>query len=190
MATKQRKPAKPAAKKGNGRLVAKKPAAKRKPAKVQAVPKGYHTATPYLIVRGAAKALEFYTRAFGAKPTVCMTGFGGSVMHAEFRVGDSMFMISDENIEWGSKSPETLGGSATHVMLYVRKVDEFVAKAVAAGATVEMPATDMFWGDRYAKLRDPFGHAWSVGTHIEDVKPRDMQARADAWMKSMSPKSS
>jgi PhnB protein len=191
MASKKRKAAKPAAKKnGGGKLVARKPAAKRKAAKVAAIPKGYHTATPYLIVRGAARALDFYARAFGAKQTVCMSGPGGSVMHGEFRIGDSMLMISDENVEWGSKSPETLGGSAQHVMLYVKKVDEFVAKAVAAGATVEMPATDMFWGDRYAKIRDPFGHAWSVGTHIEDVKPKEMQKRADAWMKSMAgPKS-
>ena len=184
MATKKRKPA--------AKKVAPKKAAARKPAKrkVSAIPKGYHTATPYLIVRGAAKALAFYQRAFGARNVAVMTGPGGSVMHAEFRIGDSMLMISDENIEWGSKSPETLGGSATHVMLYVKKVDEFIAKAVAAGATVEMPATDMFWGDRYAKIRDPFGHAWSVATHIEDVRPKELQKRADAWAKSMSTKSS
>ena len=193
MATKKRKVAKSAAKKqSGGKLVARKPAAKRKSAakKVSAIPKGYHTATPYLIVRGAAKALDFYQRAFGAKGVASMSGPGGSIMHAEFRVGDSMLMISDENIEWGSKSPETLGGSATHVMLYVKKVDDFVARAVAAGATIEMPATDMFWGDRYAKIRDPFGHAWSVATHIEDVRPKELQKRADAWAKSMSPKSS
>ena len=184
MATKKRKPA--------AKKVAPKKAAARKPAKrkVSAIPKGYHTATPYLIVRGAAKALAFYQRAFGARNVAVMTGPGGSVMHAEFRIGDSMLMISDENIEWGSKSPETLGGSATHVMLYVKKVDDFVARAVAAGATIEMPATDMFWGDRYAKIRDPFGHAWSVATHIEDVRPKELQKRADAWAKSMSPKSS
>lgn len=194
MASKKRKVGKPAAKKKSEskKLVAKgsarrRSAAKRKPAKkkVQAVPKGYHTATPYLIVRGAAKALDFYTRAFGAKQMICMTGAGGSIMHAEFRIGDSMLMISDENIEWGSKSPETLGGSPAHVMLYVKAVDDFVAKATAAGAVVEMPPTDMFWGDRYAKIRDPFGHVWSIGTHIEDVRPKDMQKRADAWMRSM-----
>ena len=180
-------PKKAAAKKAATKKSPAKAAAKRKPAKrkVAAVPKGYHTATPYLIARGAGRALEFYTRAFGAKQTVCMTGPGGGIMHAEFRIGDSMLMITEENLEWGSKSPETLGGNATHVMLYVKAVDDFVARAVAAGATVEMPPTDMFWGDRYAKIRDPFGHAWSVGTHIEDVKPKAMQARADAWAKSM-----
>ena len=188
MATKKRKVAKPAAKKAaTKKSPARKAAAKRKPAKrkVQPIPKGYHTATPYLIVRGAAKALDFYARAFGAKQMVCMAGAGGSIMHAEFRIGDSMLMISDENLAWGSKSPETLGGSPTQVMLYVKSVDDFVARAAAAGAIVEMPPTDMFWGDRYAKLRDPFGHCWSVGTHIEDVGPKETQKRADAWIKSM-----
>ncbi len=145
---------------------------------------------PYLVVANPAALIAFLTKLFGAREVMRVHRADGSIMHAEFRVGDSMLMISDENIEWGSKSPETLGGSATHVMLYVKKVDEFVAKAVAAGATVEMPATDMFWGDRYAKIRDPFGHAWSVATHIEDVRPKELQKRADAWAKSMSPPAS
>lgn len=162
-----------------------KPRAARK--KASAVPKGYHTVTPYLIVRGAGKALDFYALAFGAKEKVRMGMPDGTVMHAEMRIGDSMVMLTDENLAWGAKSPETLGGSATHVMLYVKAVDDFVARAVAAGATVAMPAADMFWGDRYAKIVDPFGHQWSVATHVEDVGPKEMQRRAAAFAQQGAP---
>ena len=167
---------------------AKKPAkkaAKRAPKRVSAIPAGYHTATPYLIVRGAAKALDFYTRAFGAKEKVRMGLPDGTVMHAEMKVGDSMIMLTDENLQWGTRSPESLGGNATHVMLYVKDVDALVARATAAGATVEQPLTDMFWGDRYGKIRDPFGHSWSVATHIEDVGGKEMQRRSEAFAKEM-----
>lgn len=155
------------------------------PRRVAAIPKGYHTATPYLVVRGASDAIAFYVRAFGAKEKVCMRMPNGTVMHAEVQVGDSMIMLSEENPQWGSKSPLTLGGSATHVMLYVRDVDAFVARALAAGATVEMPIANMFWGDRYGKIRDPFGHQWSIGTHIEDLTPKETQRRADIEMAKM-----
>ena len=170
------------------KVAAKKRAAPKKATKrkVLAVPKGYHTATPYLIARGARAAMDFYNKAFGAKQTVCMEGPGGSIMHGEFRIGDSMFMISEENVGMGQKSPETLGGSGTHVMLYVKGVDDFVKRAADAGATIEMPPSDMFWGDRYAKLRDPFGHLWSIGTHVEDVTPKAMERRMAEWMKQMS----
>jgi PhnB protein len=110
----------------------------------------------------------------------------GTVMHAEIRIGDSMIMLSEENPAWGSKSPLTLGGSATHVMLYVKDVDTFFSGAVAAGASVDMPVSTMFWGDRYGKLRDPYGHQWSVGTHVEDVSAKEMQRRADAEMAKMT----
>jgi PhnB protein len=165
-----------------GRRAARKPATRRR---VSAIPKGYRTVTPYLVVRGAAQALDFYGRAFGAKEKVRMGMPDGTVMHAELKIGDSMVMLADENLEWGAKSPETLGGSATHVMLYVRDVDAFVARALAAGATVEMPLADMFWGDRYGKLRDPFGHVWSVATHREDVPGREMARRARAFAERM-----
>lgn len=176
-----------ARKAATGKAAAKTRAAPKRAAKrkVQPVPKGYHTATPYLIARDARAAMDFYDRAFGAKRSVCMEGPGGRIMHGEFRIGDSMFMISEENVAMGQKSPQSLGGSATHVMLYVKAVDDVVARAVAAGATLDMPPTDMFWGDRYAKLRDPFGHCWSVGTHIEDVGPKAMQRRMAEWMKQM-----
>ncbi len=160
--------------------------ARRTKRKVSAVPKGFHTATAYLIVRGAGKALDFYARAFGAKEKTRMGMPDGTVMHAEMKIGDSMIMLSDENPQWGALSPLTLGGNATHVMLYVKDVDALAARAVAAGATVEMPAADMFWGDRYAKIRDPFGHLWSLATHIEDVGKREMERRSIAFAQSMA----
>jgi PhnB protein len=189
MATKKKPAAKakPAAKK------AAKPAkaARAKPAtksrrKASPIPKGFHSATPYLVIRGAADALAFYAKAFGARATCVMKMPDGSVMHAEMKIGDSMLMLSEENLQWGSKSPTTLGGSATHVMLYVKDVDASIAKAVSAGATIAMPAADQFWGDRYGKITDPFGHVWSVATHLEDMTPKQLQERADEAMKQMS----
>jgi len=164
---------------------ARKPA-KAKPRKVPAIPKGYHTATPYLIVKGAAAAIAFYVKAFGAKEKVRMTMPDGSVMHAEIMIGDSYLMLSEENPAWGTRSPLALGGNATHVMLYVKDCDAFMARAASAGASVLMPAANMFWGDRYGKLADPFGHQWSIGTHIEDVSPREMRKRADEAGKQMA----
>jgi PhnB protein len=149
---------------------------------VKPVPEGFHTATPYLVVRGAAKAIDFYTQAFGAKELYRMPGPDGKISHAEIQIGDSILMLGDENLEWGAQSPETLGGSACHVLLYVESADAVVERAVAAGAQVTMPLQDMFWGDRYGKLKDPFGHEWSVATHIEDVPPEEMEQRAAAAM--------
>lgn len=156
------------------------------PRKVPFQPKGSHTLTPYLIVRDAPAALAFYARAFGAKEILRIAMPDGKVMHAEFRIGDSPVMLTEENPDWGAKSPQTLGGTATHLMVYVRDVDAAFARAIAAGCTAEMPPADMFWGDRYGKLRDPFGHPWSLGTHIEDVPNRQLQKRADAAMAEMS----
>ena len=162
----------------------KKAAGKAK-RKVPAIPKGYHTATPYLVVRGAADAIAFYAQAFGAKEKVRMDMPDGSVMHAEIQIGDSMIMLSEENPAWGTKSPTTLGGNATSVMLYVKDCDAFVARATAAGATVTKPISDQFWGDRYGQIQDPYGHLWSVATHIEDVSPKQMRKRAEEAMKQM-----
>ena len=178
--TSEAAPRKAAGKKGMAATKKAKPSRK-----VAAIPKGYRSLTPYLIVRDAASALGFYARAFGAKEVLRLTGAGYSIMHAEIRIGDSMLMISEENPDWGSKSPLTLGGSATHVMIYTRDADAFVARAVAAGCKIEMPVTPMFWGDRYGKISDPYGHQWSVGTHVEDVGPKECQRRADAWAKEM-----
>jgi PhnB protein len=168
---------------------ARKPAAKKKAAvkkKASAIPTGYHTLTPYLVVRGADAAIALYQKAFGARLKLRMGMPDGSVMHAELQIGDSMFMLSEENPAWDSKSPLLLGGSAAHAMIYTKDVDALFARATAAGCSVVMPPTDMFWGDRYAKITDPFGHPWSLGTHIEDVGPKEMARRAEEWGKQMA----
>lgn len=168
---------------------AKKPAKKAAARKVTAIPGGFHSLTPFLIVRGAAAALAFYAKALGAKEKSRMTAPDGSVVHAELRIGDSMLMLSEESPQWGTKSPLTLGGNATHVMIYTKDAEAFVARAVAAGCELVMPVTPMFWGDRYGKIKDPYGHQWSVGTHFENVSPKEMQRRAEAWMKQSTEQS-
>jgi uncharacterized glyoxalase superfamily protein PhnB len=156
-----------------------KTAAKKK---AQPIPTGYRTVTPYLVCRGAAGAIDFYKRAFGAKEKLRMPGPDGKVAHAEIQIGDSRVMLGDEWPEMGAKSPDMLGGSAGGVFLYVKNVDAFTNKAIAAGATVVMPVQDMFWGDRYGKLKDPFGHEWSIATHKEDLTPKQMAKRGQAAM--------
>jgi len=170
---KKKKPAKKAAPKKKKKLAKNAPAKK----KVMAVPAGYHTVTPYLVCRDAGAAIDFYKKAFGAKEKLRMPGPDGSIMHAEILVGDSHIMLGDENPQMGAQSPQALGGSPVVVFLYVKDVDALFARATAAGATVTMPLMDMFWGDRYGKLKDPFGHEWSAATHIEDVSPREMARR-------------
>ncbi|MCI0570416.1 MAG: VOC family protein [Myxococcaceae bacterium] len=144
---------------------------------VKPVPEGYHTVTPYLVVRGAAKAIEFYKQAFGAEETVRMPGPDGTVMHAELRIGDSVVMLGDEAPGTGSRSPQTLGGTTGGLMLYVPDVDALCARALKAGATLAEPLKNVFWGDRYGKVTDPFGHTWSIATHVEDVSPEEMEER-------------
>jgi uncharacterized glyoxalase superfamily protein PhnB len=136
--------------------------------------------TPYLVCKGAAKAIEFYAKAFGAKETVRMPGPGGMIMHAEVKIGNSMLMLSDENPDQGALSPDTIGGSATSTMFYTADVDAVFNAAVAAGAKAQMPPADMFWGDRMAQVTDPFGHKWGIATHKEDVSPEEMQKRMAA----------
>jgi PhnB protein len=179
----KRKAAKRTKRSAPARRSAKKSSARRK---VSAIPKGYTTATPYLIVRGCGDALAFYAKAFGAKEKVRMTGPGDRIMHAEMKVGDAMIMLSDEAPQWGALSPLSLGGNATHVMLYVKDVDAVWARALAAGATVSMPLSNMFWGDRYGKVKDPFGHEWSLATHVEDVGPKEMQRRSAEFARQMA----
>ena len=147
-------------------------------AKVKPVPEGYHTVTPYLCIRGAAKALDFYARAFGAKEKVRMPGPDGKVMHAEILIGDSLVMLGDESPQ--AKSPAAFGGTPVSIMLYVPDVDAVFKKATAAGAKADAPPSDMFWGDRYGKLTDPFGHSWGIATHVEDVTPEEMKKRMAA----------
>ena len=142
---------------------------------VNPIPEGMHTVSPHLICAGAGDAIDFYKKAFGATETSRMPGPGGKLMHASIRIGDSAVMLVDEMPEWGSLGPKVLKGSPVVIHLYVDDVDAFTARAVAAGAKVTMPVADMFWGDRYCQLEDPFGHRWSVATHVRDVSPADMQ---------------
>ena len=142
---------------------------------VNPIPEGMHTVTPHLVCAGAGAAIDFYKKAFGATETSRMPGPGGKLMHASIRIGDSAVMLVDEMPEWGSLGPKALKGSPVVIHLYVDDVDAFTARAVAAGAKVTMPVADMFWGDRYGQLEDPFGHRWSVATHVRDVSPADMQ---------------
>jgi uncharacterized glyoxalase superfamily protein PhnB len=128
-----------------------------------------------MIVRDAARAIEFYKKAFGATEKGVMNGPDGKVMHAELRIGDSIFMLADEFPQYGSLSPQTTGGSGMGLHIYVEDVDTAFDQAVKAGATVEMPVSDMFWGDRYGKLADPFGHKWSIATHKRDMSMEDME---------------
>ena len=144
-------------------------------AKVKPVPEGMHTVTPHLICAGAAEAIEFYKKAFGAVEEGRLPGPNGKLMHAMIRIGDSALMLVDEMPEWGALGPKALKGSPVTIHLYVEDVDAFAARAVAAGAKITMPVADMFWGDRYGKLEDPFGHHWSVATHMRDVSPQEMQ---------------
>ena len=143
--------------------------------KVKPVPDGMHSVTPHLICAGAADAIEFYKKAFNAVELVRLPGPQGQLMHACIRIGDSQLMLVDEMPEWGAFGPKSLKGSPVKIHLQVEDVDAVVARAVGAGAKITMPVDDMFWGDRYGKLEDPFGHHWSVATHIRDVSPEEMQ---------------
>jgi len=142
---------------------------------VKPIPDGMHTVTPHLVCEGAAEAIEFYKRAFGAEEIARMPGPDGKLMHAAVCIGDSTLMLVDDFPEWGSRGPKALGGSPVTIHLYVDDVDDFVAHAVAAGAKLTMPVQDMFWGDRYGQIEDPFGHHWSVATHVRDVSMDEMQ---------------
>jgi PhnB protein len=150
------------------------------------IPEGHHTVTPYLTLKGAAKAIDFYKRAFGAHEEGRMdTPDGKSVVHAEIRIGDSMVMLSDEIPGMGPRSPEALGGTTASIFLYVPDVDAAFKRAVDAGAKAVMPPTDMFWGDRFGKLADPFGHQWAMATHKEDLSDEEIRKRGAAAMASM-----
>jgi PhnB protein len=165
------------AKKAKAKGKAKVNAKVKKP---KPIPEGYHTVTPYLVLQGAAGALDFYKRAFGAKELVRMPGPGGRVMHAEIKVGDSMIMLADEAPERGHRGPHALGGTPVGICLYVEDVDSLAAQAVAAGAKEIMPVTDQFYGDRSGTFVDPYGHKWTISTHKEDVSPEEMHRRMAA----------
>jgi len=143
--------------------------------KVKPIPDDMHSVTPHLICAGAADAIEFYKKAFGAVEAARLPGPGGKLMHAMIRIGGSAVMLVDEMPEWGAFGPKTLKGSPVTIHLYVEDADAFFARAVKAGAKITMPLDDAFWGDRYGKLEDPFGHHWSVATHVRDVSAAEMQ---------------
>ena len=148
------------------------------------IPQGMHSVTPHLVCAGAAKAIDFYKQAFGATEEARLPGPDGKLMHAAIRIGDSTVMLADEMPEWGSVGPKSLKGSPVTIHLYVEDADKFVERAVKAGAKVTMPVSEQFWGDRYGKIEDPFGHHWSVATHVRDVSREEM---AEA-MRKMSEK--
>ena len=148
------------------------------------IPDGYRTATPYLIIKGAADAIEFYKKAFGATELLRMADPQGRVGHAEIKIGDSVIMLADEHPSMGYRGPRSLGGSSVSILLYLPDVDEVFARAVKAGAKAQRAVANQFYGDRSGTLEDPFGHVWTVATHVEDVAPEEMQRRAEAAMKS------
>jgi PhnB protein len=149
-------------------------------AQVKPIPDGYHSMTPYLIVNGAAKAIEFYKNVFGAIELFRLGGPDGKIGHAELMINDSVLMLADEAPQMGALSPPTIGGSPVRILLYVDNVDDIVPRAVAAGAKIVRPVEDQFYGDRAGGIEDPFGHHWHVATHKEDVSPDEMKRRAEA----------
>jgi PhnB protein len=151
-------------------------------ASVKAIPDGFHNVTPYLYLRGAAGAIEFYKSVFGAAEIMRMPGPDGRIMHAELKIGDSIVMLADENPSMGIMSPQTIGGFSGGLHLYVEDADAVIRKAVESGAKQLHPIKNQFYGDRSGTLLDPFGHMWSVATHIEDVPPEEMRKRMTAAM--------
>ena len=147
---------------------------------VKAIPEGYHSVTPYLMVDNAAEAIRFYERAFGATEIMRLP-MGDKIAHAEIRIGDSFVMLSDEWPDFGKLGPKSRGGATSSLMVYVEDVDASYARALDAGATAEQPLTDQFWGDRSGSVVDPFGHSWMLATHVEDVPPEEMGRRMSEW---------
>jgi len=152
--------------------------------KVNYIPKGYNTITPYLVVKGAAKAIDYYKNVFGATVVVRMDGPNGTVGHAELQIGDSRFMLADENPQMGNRSAESMGGSPVSLYVYLPDCDKVVQKAVAQGAKVLKPVADQFYGDRSGFIQDPFGHLWGIATHVEDVSETEMKERMKKVMQA------
>ena len=152
----------------------------------QPIPEGYHTVTPYLAVDDATEAIEYYTKAFGAKERVRMETPDGKVGHAELEIGDSVLMLADPMPQSTVNPPKALGGTSVGIFLYVEDVDEVVQQAIDAGATVTMPVEDQFWGDRFGVVADPFGHQWQIATHKEDLTPEEIMERGKTAMAGMS----
>ena len=152
---------------------------------VKPIPEGYYTVTPYLAVDNAAEAIEYYKKAFGAKERGRMEAPGGAIGHAELEIGDSVVMLSDPFPQASTRPPKELGGTSMGVFMYVEDVDAVVKQAVDAGATVLMEVQDQFWGDRFGTVKDPFGHSWSIATHVEDLTPEEIAERGQAAMAEM-----
>ncbi len=152
------------------------------------IPEGFHTVTPAIVVRGADKAIEFYKKAFGAQELSRMLGPDKKIAHAELKIGDSIIMLSDEFPGSPCQSPAELGGTTTTLHLYVKDVDSAYKQAITAGGKEDMPVQDMFWGDRYGRLRDPFGHTWGILTHKEDLSPQEIEKRGQAAFAQMQQK--
>ncbi len=150
------------------------------------IPEGYHTLTPYLAVDNATDAIEFYKRAFGAKERMRMPGPEGTIGHAELEIGDSLVMLSDPFPQSSVRPPKELSGTSASIFMYVEDVDAVVKQAIEAGATVTMEVADQFWGDRFGTVADPFGHSWSIATHVEDLTPEEIAERGKAAMAAMS----
>ena len=150
------------------------------------IPEGFHSVTPSLVVRDAAKAIDFYKKALGAEELVRMPGPDGKIMHAEIKIGDSFIFIGEENPQMGVKSPQTLGGCTGTLNLYVPDVDQTFRQAITAGGRESMPVADQFWGDRYGTFVDPFGYSWGVATHKEDLSPAEMDQRAQEFFSSFA----
>lgn len=150
---------------------------------VKAIPDGYHSVTPYLIVKGADRAIDFYKKVFGAAQRMRMDGPNGTVGHAEIEIDDSIIMLADEFPDMGFRSPQSLGGTGVSLHLYVKDVDACFNRAVAAGANALRPVQDQFYGDRSGTVEDPFGHVWTISTHKEDLSPEELQKRSEAFMK-------
>ncbi|MFQ5700523.1 MAG: VOC family protein [Acidobacteriota bacterium] len=151
---------------------------------VKPIPEGFHTITPHLTIPDASAAIEFYKKAFGAEEIFRMPSPDGKIMHAEIRIGDSPIMLNDEMPDYGCRGPKMIGGSPVTIHLYVTDADAFMKRAEEAGAKVEMPLQDQFWGDRYGKIEDPFGHKWSIATHIEDPTPEQVAERAKKFFEA------
>ncbi len=150
------------------------------------IPEGYHTLTTYLAVDDASEAIDWYKQAFGAKERLRMDGPEGTIGHAELEIGDSLIMLADPFPQSQTRPPKELGGTTAGVFMYVEDVDAVVQKAVKAGATTTMEVADQFWGDRFGSIKDPFGHSWSIATHVEDVSPEEMADRSKEAMAAMS----
>lgn len=152
----------------------------------QPIPQGYHTVTPYITVRNAAQAIDFYKKALGAEERSRMVGPDGKVSHAELKIGDSIIFLADESPSMGNKSPQTLGGTPSSIYLYVPDVDKSFQRAVDAGGTVTMPVADMFWGDRFGNFTDPYGHKWSIATRVQEMSEQEVEEGAKKFYAQMA----